>query len=129
MCWVEEERARGKGCVKRMKTALCASEPGAWGAPWPAGPAGRHSFREGPWSSRSESGPAVGADPPGGDPAFAGTSRDGRAVLGKAGSAAAGAVRSRARFLSGDVCARAPVCWTGEGVLSVEGGRIFVVFI
>ena len=43
MCWVEEEkRARGKGCVKRMKTAVCALEAGAWGAA--AGGPGWRSF-------------------------------------------------------------------------------------
>ncbi|XP_027440408.1 UDP-N-acetylglucosamine transporter isoform X1 [Zalophus californianus] len=53
-----------------MKTALCASEPGACGARWPVGRAGRRSFGERPLSSRSECSPVVGADPPDEDPAL-----------------------------------------------------------
>lgn len=58
------KRARGKGCVKLLKTALCASEPGACGAQWPAAAADRRSSGERPMSSGSEGNPVVGADPP-----------------------------------------------------------------
>lgn len=48
------KRARGKGCVKRAKSAMCASEPGACGAKWPVGQSGGHSLSEWPLSSRTE---------------------------------------------------------------------------
>lgn len=58
------KKARGEGCVKRMKTAVCASAPGACGASDGWARLGSHPFSEHPMSSHSVLSPVVGTDAP-----------------------------------------------------------------